>query len=312
MIVVFGSINVDLLFAVESLPRAGETVLCPHYRAAAGGKGLNQAVAAGKARTDPSMPVRMVGCVGNDGFAETALRALEEAHVGTGGILRGDRPTGSAAVIVDRAGENQITVASGANMELAPEALPDAWLGPETVLVLQMEVPLDSNRAVIERAKAQGARVVLNLAPAAALPAASIRALDLLVVNEIEVGMLARTLGENAASASARDAASALAKRYGVATIVSLGAAGACAFSPEGAWACGALPIQPVDTVGAGDAFVGGLALGLAARLALPDSLRRASVGAGLACTAVGAAQAMPDAAAIDARLGELAPPQPL
>ena len=310
MIVVFGSINVDLLFAVEALPRAGETVLCPGHRAVAGGKGLNQAVAAARAAAAPAPPVRMVGRVGPDGFAPVALAALEEAGVDTGAVTESALPTGCAAVIVDGAGENQITVASGANGDLAPEALPEAWLGPETVLLLQMEVPLDSNWAVVERARARGARVVLNLAPAKPAPAELLPALDLLVLNEIEAGMLAAAQGLEAGSGE--DAARAIARRHGVTTVVSLGAAGAAAFAPDAAWRCGALAIEPVDTVGAGDAFVAGLALGLAAGETLPRMLHRASVMGGLACLGVGGAPAMPSAAEIEARLAELAPAQPL
>ncbi len=309
MIVVFGSINADLVFAVDALPRAGETVLCPGHRAVAGGKGLNQAVAAAKAATDPASSVQMVGRVGPDGFAPLALRALTDAGVGTEAITESALPTGCAAVIVDRAGENQITVASGANTDLSPEVLPEDWLGPETVLVLQMEVPLESNWAVVERAKARGARVVLNLAPAKPVPAELIPSFDLVVFNEIEAEMLARTRGLDAAG---EDAARAIATRYGVTAVVSLGSAGAAAFTPDEAWRCGALAIEPVDTVGAGDAFVAGLALGLEAGTTLPAMLHRASVVGGLACLREGAAPAMPSAAEIEARLGDLPPARPM
>ena len=309
MIVVFGSINADLVFAVDALPRAGETVLCPGHRAVAGGKGLNQAVAAAKAATDPAASVQMVGRVGPDGFAPLALQALTDAGVGTGAITESALPTGCAAVIVDRVGENQITVASGANTDLPPEALPEDWLGPETVLVLQMEVPLDSNWAVVERAKARGARVVLNLAPANTVPAELIPSFDLVVFNEIEAEMLARARGLDTAG---EDAARAIAARFGVTTVVSLGSAGAAAFGPGEAWRCGALAIEPVDTVGAGDAFVAGLALGLEAGESLPTMLHRASVIGGLACLGEGAAPAMPSATEIEARLGDLPPAQPM
>ncbi|MDD9992636.1 MAG: ribokinase [Rhodospirillales bacterium] len=310
MIVVFGSINADLLFAVNALPRAGETVLCPSYSAVAGGKGLNQAVAAACAATDPTISVQMVGRVGTDGFAPLALSALEDAGVGTDAITESALPTGCAAVIVDRVGENQITVASGANTDLPPESLPDEWLGPETVLLLQMEVPLASNWAVARRAKARGARVVLNLAPAKPVPAELLPAFDLVVFNEVEAEMLARERALDAAEGE--DAARAIAVRYGVTTVVSLGSAGAAAFTPDEAWRCGALAIEPVDTVGAGDAFVAGLALGLQAGAALPEMLHRASVMGGLACLREGAAPAMPSAAEIDARAGELSPAQPM
>ena len=310
MIVVFGSMNADLLFSVDALPRAGETVLCPGHRAVAGGKGLNQAVAAARANTDPAASVQMVGRVGPDGFAPLALQALKDAGVGTEAITESALPTGCAAVIVDRAGENQITVASGANTDLPPEALPEEWLGPETVLVLQMEVPLESNWAVARRAKARGARVVLNLAPAKPAPTALLPSFDLLVFNEIEAGMLAGAQGLGVASGEA--AGRAIAARFGVTTVVSLGSAGAAAFAPDAAWRCGALAIEPVDTVGAGDAFVAGLALGLAAAAPLPAMLHRASVVGGLACLVEGAAPAMPSAAEIEARLGDLPPAQPM
>ena len=104
MIVVFGSINADLVFSVDALPRAGETVLCPGHQAVAGGKGLNQAVAAARANTDPANAVQMVGRVGADGFAPLALQALRDAGVGTEAITESALPTGCAAVIVDRAG----------------------------------------------------------------------------------------------------------------------------------------------------------------------------------------------------------------
>ena len=310
MIVVFGSMNADLLFNVDALPRAGETVLCPGHRAVAGGKGLNQAVAAARANTDPAALVQMVGRVGPDGFAPLALQALKDAGVGTEAITESTLPTGCAAVIVDRAGENQITVASGANTDLPPEALPEEWLGPETVLVLQMEVPLESNWAVARRAKARGARVVLNLAPAKPAPAALLPSFDLLVFNEIEAGMLAGAQGLDAASGE--EAGRAIAARFGVTTVVSLGSAGAAAFASDAAWHCGALEIEPVDTVGAGDAFVAGLALGLAAGAPLPAMLHRASVAGGLACLVEGAAPAMPSAAEIEARLGDLPSAEPM
>ena len=310
MIVIFGSMNADLVFSVDALPRPGETVLCPGYQAVAGGKGLNQAVAAARANTDPETSVQMVGRVGPDGFAPLALQALKDAGVGTEAITESALPTGSAAVIVDRAGENQITVASGANGDLPPEALPEEWLGPETVLLLQMEVPLESNWAVARRAKARGARVVLNLAPAKPAPAELLPSFDLIVLNEIEAGMLAVAQGLDAGSGE--EAGRAIAARFGVTTVVSLGSAGAAAFGPDEAWRCSALAIEPVDTVGAGDAFVAGLALGLAEEAPLPAMLHRASVMGSLACLVEGAAPAMPSAGDIEARLGDLAPAQPI
>lgn len=301
----FGSINVDLVFRAPKLPRPGETVLSPSYRVAAGGKGLNQAVAAGRAA--PETPVRMIGKVGPDGFAEVALADLREAGVDVTGISAGQALTGCAAICVDDAGENQILVASGANLEARADQVEGDLLGPESVLVLQMEVPHEENWALIERAHERGARTVLNLAPAAPAPEEALRKLDVIVLNAIEAAMLAQHVGVVTDSPEAM--ARALAERHDLVAIISLGADGALAADASGTWKVGTLAITPVDTVGAGDAFVGALAAALVADHALPEALRFASVAAGLACLTEGAAPAMPSRKDIDAHLSALAPP---
>ena len=306
MIIVFGSINVDLVFNVAELPSVGETVLCPSYFKAAGGKGLNQAVAAARARPDTTLPVYMVGCAGNDEFGDIALNELKETGVEISNVLRGPDPTACAAVAVDKIGENQIIVGSGANSRLTAEALPDSLLKTNTVLVLQMEVPIDANCKVIRRAKQKGARVILNLAPAAPFPEELISSLDLLIVNEIEASMMANH--NNLATTSSRAAAKAIATEYSITTIVSLGAEGASAFNSNNEWQIGALPITPIDTVGAGDSFVGNLAVGMALDKPLPEILHRASVGAGLSCLTEGAAPSMPNSATVEKQLGDLLP----
>jgi ribokinase len=300
VIVVFGSINVDLVVRVAALPRPGETVLAPSYDAVAGGKGANQAVAAARA----GAAVRMVGCVGRDGFADLALATLRDAGVGLSAVAAVDAPTGCAMICVDAQGRNQIAVASGANRRVRAARLDDAALGPETTLVLQLEIDHGETWAVIERARSRGARIVLNAAPAAKVPAAALRALDVLIMNEIEAGMLAGGASAGDPLAVARNVAAAM----GVVTIVTLGENGACAFEPGEAWRIGALPVTALDTTPAGDAFVGVLAAALDAGTDLAGVLHRASVAGGLACTKPGAQPSLPDAAAIDAALGDLAP----
>jgi len=308
MIVVFGSINVDLLFSVAKLPSPGETVLCPSFETAAGGKGLNQAVAASKARAAKAPPIEMIGCVGQDGFAETALQALHDAGVSTDHIARRGEPTGCAAILVDQRGENQITVASGANRAIEAPQVPDALLGPTTLLVMQMEVPPEQNWAVLARTKARGGRAILNFAPAAKAETSCLDQLDVLIVNEIEATMVAGHVG--LPTETPVESARALSRHFDVVTVISLGAWGACAFDQAGqGWRVGALAIEPVDTVGAGDAFTGAFAVAFDDGRALPDALHRASVGGALACLNTGAAPAMPTADTIDRRLAELAPP---
>jgi ribokinase len=302
MITVFGSINVDLVVQVPNLPGPGETVLGPGYDVTPGGKGANQAVAAARAGAE----VRMVGCVGQDGFAEAGLAELRAAGVMLDGVRPDRRPTGCAFISVDRTGQNQIVVAQGANGAVRERQVPDAWLDASTIVVMQMEVPLTENWALVTRACARGARVLLNAAPAAPIPGLALAALDWLVVNETEALILARRLGTE--GTDAETAGRTLAHALGITTVVTLGSAGAVAFQRATAWRIGSMQITPVDTVAAGDAFVGTFAAALDKRLDLPDALRRASVAGGLACLKQGAQTSLPDAASIDARLGDLAP----
>ena len=290
MILVFGSINIDVVVPVRTLPRSGETVLGGDYALSPGGKGANQALAARRAGAE----VVLAGAVGEDGFADAALENLRRDGVDLDPVRRIARPTGCAAIMVGRDGENLIAVAPGANREASAAAVPDALLGPETTVLCQNEAPMPESAPLIRRARARGARTILNLAPAGPIPAGLLSELDFLIVNETEAAML-----------DADPAASACGLRQ--ALILTLGARGATAFLADGAWlAVPALPIAPIDTTGAGDTFVGVLAAGLDAGLALEPALRRASAAAGLACLAQGAQTAMPDRAAIDAALARL------
>jgi ribokinase len=302
MIVVFGSVNIDLVVPVERLPRPGETVLGPHYTLVPGGKGANQALAAARA----GGAVHMIGRVGRDGFADLALAELKAAGIDLSSLERDELPTGCALIPVDRQGGNLIIVASGANRAAAERQVADALLGPQTVVMLQMEVPLTENWRLVERAKHRGARIVLNCAPAAPVPRATLAAVDWLVVNESEAELLARDLSLSAADA--RSAGAAIAKSADTTVIVTLGGEGAIAFAGADAWTIGTLPITPVDTTAAGDAFVGAFAAAMDAGADLPTALHRASVAGGLACTVAGAQPSLPTRAAIESRLRDLAP----
>ncbi|MGH7047789.1 MAG: ribokinase [Stellaceae bacterium] len=284
MILVFGSINVDLTVPVPHLPGPGETVLGGDYRLLGGGKGANQALAARRAGAE----VILVGAVGQDAFAAVALDPLERAGIDVSLVRRVAQPTGCAAIMVSAGGENLIAVASGANMAVRAGEVPDGRLGPGTVLVAQMEVPLVESASVIRQARARGALVMLNLAPAMPLDADLLQDIDFLVANKGEAAAFGEEPG-------------AIAARLRRALIVTRGAAGATAYLAAGATLrVPALPIVAVDTTGAGDTFVGVLAAALNADAPLDMALQRASAAAGLACLACGAQGAMPDAGAID------------
>lgn len=304
MLLVFGSLNVDLLFRVEALPRPGETVLCPSFERAPGGKGANQAAAAAKA----GAAVLMAGRVGDDEAGRLAVDALHDAGVDVALVAAGEVPTGIAVIGVDGAGENQIIVASGANLELAAEQVGDHRLRAATTLLVQNEVPAEQTFALIERAHVAGLRTVLNLAPAGAVPPRVLSALDVLVVNQHE----AATAAGAGAPDGPIDLARRLAARHDLTCVVTLGGDGAVAIGAEGRYRVGALSIEPVDTTGAGDTFVGVLAAALDGGQTLERALRGASVAAGLACQRLGAQSSQPSAAAIEARLADLPALEPL
>jgi ribokinase len=296
VIVVFGSANVDLLFAVERLPAPGETVLCPCYQAQPGGKGMNQAVAAARAGAQ----VKMFGCVGRDGFGDTVLGVLAAEGIDASGMRRTDRPTGCASIGIDRDARNAIVVASGANLLPNADDVPDELLGPSTTLVLQMEVPAEQNWRLLARARARAARTILNVAPFAPVPAAALTDCDIIVLNEIEAAQLAGT--EAAFDSVARD----IARRCGGTCVITLGAAGSLAATGAKLIATPTLPVAAIDTTGAGDAFTGVLAAALDAGQDLATALRWANAAGALACTAVGAQASLPRAAEIEAALEHL------
>ena len=302
MIVVFGSINIDMVMRVDALPRPGQTVLCDGYLMTPGGKSANAALAAARAGAD----VAMFGRVGDDNFAEAALALLRDAGVDVEGVGRSARPTACAAIWVDARGENAIVVASGANLDATADQVPDKALGPDTVVVLQLEVPARENWALVRRARANGARILLNAAPAGEAPGDVLDAIDFLVVNEIEAAAVAGNVGADPDQPAAL--ARRLAEAHDLTCVVTLGGAGAVAVGPEGGFSVPVLDVEPVDTTAAGDSFCGALAAALDGGRDLESALRFASVGAGLACTKAGTQVSLPDRASIEARIADLPP----
>ncbi|MCS6780561.1 MAG: ribokinase [Geminicoccaceae bacterium] len=297
MLVVLGSINADLLFRVARLPRPGETVLCPSWSFAHGGKGANQAAAAARM----GARVRFAGRVGADAWGPILRQGLEEAGVDTSLLADSAKPSGTAVIAVEDSGENAILVASGANLEVDAEQLAGVAFGPGTTLLCQNEIPLAQTLAALARARAAGARTIWNLAPAVAVSADALDPVDVLIVNRGEAAAL---LGHEAEPEATARALAGPARTC----VLTLGREGAIAVGPEGGWRVPALPVVPVDTTGAGDTFVGALAAGLDGGLAWPEALARASVAAAMACERLGAREGQPNAEAVAARLAALPP----
>jgi ribokinase len=297
VVVVFGSINVDLVARVDRFPRPGETVSAQSFSVYAGGKGANQALAAARAGAD----VRLYGAVGRDGFADIALQLLAASGVDLDGVARRDEPTGCATILVDDRAENSIVVAAGANALADPGSVPDPSLGRGTTLVLQHEVPERANAALAERARRRDARIVLNAAPARPIALELLARLDVLVVNETEAAALAPTLGwPHEPERFARAGASAFPR---LTVAVTLGSRGALACTGTGGVSARPPSVAVVDTTGAGDAFVGALAAMLDSGAELSDALARAVAAGTLACTVSGAQPSLPDRAAVEALL---------
>jgi ribokinase len=296
-IAVLGSLNMDISVGVDRLPVPGATVLGSAARFAPGGKGANQAVAA--ARLGGS--VLMAGCVGDDAFGAQLLAALRDEGVDTGGVREIPAvPSGIAMITIDADGENMITVAPGANARAGDaevQALRDA---SAVIVVVSAEIPVATIRSACAGATAG---VLLNLAPAPEEAAEIIAAgIDWLVVNESEAASVIGHPVEGLAAAAA--AAAKLAVMGPRNVVVTAGAAGAAMAGHAGAVTVPGFRVSAVDAVGAGDAFVGALALMLAEGIAPGEAVRAAAAAAATAATRAGAQPGMPRPADVAAATG--------
>ncbi len=301
-VTVLGSLNMDISVAVPRLPGPGATVLGSAATFTPGGKGANQAVAAARLGGQ----VRMAGCVGDDDFGRQLLAALENEGVDAGTVrVVAGVPTGLAMISVDRAGENLITVAPGGNDEVAEPDVAAALRGTRDVLVISAEIPLPAIRLALARAR--GTRCVLNLAPAPAEAAAIVAdGVDWLVVNESEAGAI---LGQPVDGlAGARRAAAGLVAAGARYAVVTAGAHGVALAGQQTATdevsSFPAFRVKAVDTVGAGDTFVGALTVALAAGVPAPAAVRAAAAAGATAATRPGAQAGMPRPADILAATG--------
>jgi ribokinase len=268
-VVVVGSINVDLVVTVDHLPAPGETVIGGRFARHGGGKGANQAVAAARA----GARVRFVGAVGDDDFGAAAIEELRREGIDVGAVVRVGEPTGVALIAVDRDGDNLIAVASGANERVDASGM--GMLGEDDVCLLGFEVPDDAVVAAARAANHARARIVLNPAPARALPDA-LRGLRAIAT-------------PNADEARALGGPDAIAAHTGGPVIVTRGADGAELHDGDTRIRLPAPAVQVVDTTGAGDAFNGVLAAGLAAGLDLRTAAERAVEAASASVRVAGA-----------------------
>ena len=283
-IVVVGSFNMDLTTYMERLPKPGETVHGRRFVTGPGGKGSNQAVAAARLGAD----VIFVGRVGTDGFGDTAVQTWQDEGINTDFVIRDpENATGVAPIWVDDAGENSIVVALGANLALSSadvEAAIEAIKAAD-VLVVQLEINLETVAHALQVAKDHGVQTILNPAPAAHLEPDVLALADCITPNETELAALYGT---------EMDDLSSLSKVAGQTLIMTAGARGALWANEAGSGEVPTYPVDVVDTTGAGDAFNGGLAVALAEGKLLEDALAFANATAALCVTRPGTAPSMP------------------
>ncbi|RWO98506.1 ribokinase [Mesorhizobium sp.] len=297
MIIVVGSINLDLIANVDRLPAPGETVRGSGFSTAPGGKGANQALAAARA----GAKVRMVGAVGKDNFATEALALLRDGKIDLSGVGETFASTGTALIMVADDGENVIAVVPGANDSVVTGDLSKAFMKKGDVVLLQQEIPLQTVDAALDAARAAGAVTVLNTAPFRAEAAAFLGKADYVVANETEFDLYGEAL-----SLSGRDRPARMrdyAGKTGRTIVVTLGGDGVLAATPADLLMVPALNVTPVDTVGAGDTFCGYFAAGLSSGLPLDQALARAAAAGSLACLKPGAQPAIPLAKDVEAAL---------
>ena len=297
---VLGSLNLDIVCRVDALPGPGETVIGQRVDRFTGGKGANQAIAAALY----GAPTTLIGALGRDDAADLLLGHLAEAGVDTRGVVQLDgHISGHGYIHVSAAGENMIVVISGANAALADAHVQPEALAGHAVILTQLETPFSVTQAVFAGPEARAAITILNAAPANPQGAALFPLMDIIVVNETELGQFAGLIRPPEALAEVAAAARGLISRPGQTVVATLGAAGAMAVTADDAFHVPGLPANVVDTTGAGDCFCGVLAAAISQGADLRAAMIAANAAASVSTQTAGAAPSMPTRAAVEARL---------
>ncbi|MCP3653923.1 ribokinase [Herbaspirillum sp.] len=292
MIVIIGSVNMDLVLRVPRMPLPGETLAGDKFMTIPGGKGANQAVACARLAA-PGTSVAMVACVGDDAFGGQMRQSITACGIDDRYIdeVAGEA-TGIASIMVDANAQNSIVIAAGANGRLDVERIERArpLIEQASIVLLQLEVPMDTVIHSIELAHALGKTVVLNPAPAQALPRALLQKIDYLILNEIEAAMLAEEQSEDIPLLAQK--LHDLGARNVVVTLGEKGVYGSFADGQQRHLP--ARKVQAVDTTAAGDTFIGGFIGAIAQGRDQFDAIAYAQAAAALSVTRVGAQTSIP------------------
>jgi ribokinase len=299
-ILVVGSLNADLVVRAPRFPKPGETISGEDLQIIPGGKGANQAVAAAR----QGISVAMTGRVGNDSFGPELIDNLKQNQVNSDHVqVDAASATGTAIIVVDASGQNSIVLSPGGNGRVSAADLEKVSFADYRLLLLQLEIPIEAVLAAARRAKESGLRVLLNPAPAGALPEELISLPDFLLPNESELSLLT---GEPVSDiSSAESAARRLLERGARNVIVTLGASGALIVNEEGTQHVPSFKVDAVDTTAAGDAFIGGFASALLQDRSLEEAVRYGCACGALAATKFGAQPSLPARAEVEKLLAQ-------
>jgi ribokinase len=288
-IIIVGSLNADLVVRVQRFPQPGETISGSDLQIIPGGKGANQAVAA--ARQGAS--VSMLGRVGNDSFGPELIHNLRQNNVDTSHVqIDPQSTTGTAVIVVDSNGQNNIVLSPGGNGQVSSADVNAVSFLDYKLLLLQLEIPIETVVAAAQRARESGLRVLLNPAPARSLPDELISLSDFILPNETELSLLTNQSVDDISSAE--KAAKTLLERGAQNVIVTLGANGALIVSSVQVTHVNSYEVHVVDTTAAGDAFIGGFASALLRNKSLEEAVRYGCGCGALATTKFGAQPSLP------------------
>jgi ribokinase len=288
-ILIVGSLNADLVVRVPRFPQPGETISGGDLQIIPGGKGANQAVAA--ARQGAS--VSMLGRVGNDSFGPELIQNLKQNNVDTSHVqIDSGAATGTAIIVVDAKGQNNIVLSPGGNGQVRPADVADISFSDYKLLLLQLEIPIEAVTSAAQRARESGLSVLLNPAPAISLPKKLIARSDFILPNETELGLLTNRSVHDIPSAE--KAARTLLEDGAQNVIVTLGANGALIVNQEITKHIPSFEVQVIDTTAAGDAFIGGFASALLSNKSLEEAVRYGCACGALAATKFGAQPSLP------------------
>ena len=296
-LVVVGSSNTDMIIKVPRIPKPGETILGGKFSKAAGGKGANQAVAAARSGGD----VTFVARVGQDMFGDNAIQGFEENNIVTDHVFRDpEAPSGVAEIFVSEDGENSIAVAPGANSNLSPEDIDNSEdaINSADILLMQLEIPLETVQAAADLAHEKNATIILNPAPATDLPDELLEKITILTPNESEAELLT---GVKVVDKESADKAAKKLQNMGVQkVIITMGKSGAYVLSDSFSGIVNGYQVDAVDTTAAGDVFNGALSVAIAENKSLKDAVKFANAAAALSVQKLGAQPSAPGRAEVD------------